>query len=280
MSIRIVTDTSCDLPDEVLHQYQIDMIPLKVTFDNGETFLDRFELPPHIFVQKMAASRTLPKTAAPDPHTFKEYFERGVREMGEVIFISLSSGLSSTYQTAQMACRMMGSERVHIFDTLTASLGTGILAVRAAQMAARGLNLPSILRGLETMRQQAENIFTLDTLDNIVKGGRLKRVEGLAGNLLQIKPIFRGNENGRPEIVQKIRGRRKSLVRMVDMLGELIGPGLKDRIVGITHVNCLKEAQLVLQLIEERYHPDTIWISEMSATIGTYAGEGGLMINA
>ena len=100
MSIRIITDTSCDLPTEILNQYQIDMIPLSVTFENGETYLDRLELSPEIFVQKMAASRFLPKTAAPDPSTFIEHFEKGLREAGEVLFVSLSSGLSSTYEIA------------------------------------------------------------------------------------------------------------------------------------------------------------------------------------
>lgn len=280
MGIRVVTDTSCDLPDEILAQHEIDMIPLKVTFANGETYLDRFELPPELFVQKMASSRTLPKTAAPDPAAFVDHFERGLGEVGEVLFISLSSGLSSTYQTAQLACRMIGSEKVRVFDTLTASLGTGIMAVKAAQMAAAGLSLDTIIKNLEEAVQQAENIFTLDTLENVVKGGRLKRIEGMAGNLLHIKPIFRGNEEGKPEIIEKVRGRSKALYRMVDILGELIGSSLSNRIVGITHVHCLPDAQRLGQLISDRYHPAAIWISNMSATIGTYAGEGGLMVNA
>lgn len=280
MGIRIITDTSCDLPEDILKQYDIDMIPLKVTFANGETFLDRFELPPDKFVQKMASSAQLPKTSAPDPVTFIEHYQQGLREVGEVLFISLSSGLSSTFETAQLASRMLGSDKVRIFDTLSASLGTGIMAVRAAQMAANGMGIEAVLKGLETVRQHAENIFTLDTLDNVVKGGRLSRIEGLAGNILNIKPIFRGNSEGRPEICEKVRGRRKALLRMVDMLGELIGSGLNRRIIGITHVNSPREGQQIAQLIDARYHPEAIWISEMSATIGTYAGVGGLMINA
>lgn len=280
MSIRIITDTSCDLPTEILNQYQIDMIPSRVTFENGETYLDRLELSPEIFVQKMAASRFLPKTAAPDPSTFIEHFEKGLREAGEVLFVSLSSGLSSTYEIAQLAKNLLGNTKVRVFDTLSASLGTGIMAVRAAQMAAKGFSMDEIIKGLTSTLKTKKTIFTLNTLENVVKGGRLKKIEGLAGDLLHIKPIFLGNnENGKPELFEKVRGRSKAIKRMVEMLGELAESGWGNRIVGITHVHCIADAQHLAQLIAERYNPDTIWINDMSATIGTYAGEGGLMVN-
>lgn len=279
MSIRIITDTSCDLPDEILTKHQIDMIPLKVTFADGETYLDRLELSPELFVQKMAASRYLPKTAAPDPTTFVEHFEQGLREAGDVLFISLSSGLSGTFQIAQLAQRMLGKTKVRVFDSLSASLGTGIMAVRAAQMAAAGLDIEEVIKGLSNTLISKQTIFTLNTLENVVKGGRLKRIEGLAGDLLHIKPVFLGNnDTGKPELYEKVRGRHKAVKLMVDMLGELVD-GLENSIVGITHVHCLGDAQHLGQLIAERYNPKAIWISDMSATIGTYAGEGGLMVN-
>lgn len=253
---------------------------MRVTFENGETYLDRLELSPEIFVQKMAASRLLPKTAAPDPSTFIEHFEKGLREAGEVLFVSLSSGLSSTYEIAQLAKNLLGNTKVRVFDTLSASLGTGIMAVRAAQMAAKGFSMDEIIKGLTSTLKTKKTIFTLNTLENVVKGGRLKKIEGLAGDLLHIKPIFLGNnENGKPELFEKVRGRSKAIKRMVEMLGELAESGWGNRIVGITHVHCIADAQHLAQLIAERYNPDTIWINDMSATIGTYAGEGGLMVN-
>ena len=160
MAIRIVTDTSCDLPDEILIKHQIDMIPLKVTFADGETYLDRLELSPELFVQKMAASHHLPKTAAPDPTTFVEHFEQGLREAGDVLFISLSSGLSGTFQIAQLAQKMLGNAKVRVFDSLSASLGTGIMAVRAAQMAAAGLGIEDIIKELSSTLRTKQNIFT------------------------------------------------------------------------------------------------------------------------
>ncbi|WP_054696405.1 DegV family protein [Syntrophomonas palmitatica] len=280
MPLSVITDTSCDLPDEELQRYHITMIPLKVTFDDGETFLDRFELTPPVFLKKMRMAKKLPKTAAPDPNTFLEHFERGLRDKGEVLFVSLSSGLSSTFQTAKLACNMLSSEQVKIFDSLTASLGTGITAIKAAQMAAAGLSLDNIVDRLTLMRKDRQVIFTLDTLENVVKGGRLSRVEGLAGTLLNIKPILMGNDRGVPEVVEKVRGRKKAIHRMVNMLSKTSGIPLNERLFGISHVNAEEDAHYLSEMIRKLHNPvNPILISEMSATIGTYAGEGGLMIN-
>lgn len=257
------------------------MIPLKVSFDNGETFLDRFEINPAIFIRKMAAARTLPKTSTPDPQTFIEYFQNGLSKKGQVLFISLSSGLSGTFQTAQLAKNMLGNNKIRIFDTLTGSLGAGIFAIKAAQMAAAGLALDLIIEKLTAMRAQSETLFTLDTLDNVVKGGRLSRIEGFAGTLLNIKPILRNDKiTGAPAVIEKVRSRRKAMERLVTLMGERVGATVNQRLIGVSHVNCKEDAHRLCQQIIERYKPlNPIIIAQMSATIGTYAGEGGLMVN-
>ncbi len=279
MAIKIITDTSCDLPDEELEKNGIEMIPLKVTFENGETFLDRYEINPSYFVKRMADSKKLPKTAAPDPATFLDYFERGLKECGEVLFISLSSGLSSTYHTAQLACSMLANQKIKVVDSLTASLGTGIMAINAAQMAAAGMSMELIISELIKVRSNREVIFVLDTLDNVVKGCRLSRVEGAAGTLLNIKPILRGDENGVPYVIEKVRGNKKAVQRLLDMMGELGGDTLSKRIVGISHVECIKEARALAEKVNERYNPVKVLVANMGATIGTYAGAGAIMIN-
>lgn len=278
MAIKIITDTSCDLPDDILEQYGIEMIPLKVTFANGETYLDRFEISPRTFLTRMLASKFLPKTSAPDPQTFIQHFENGLKEKGEVIFISISSGLSSTFQTARLACDMLENSRVRIFDTLTASMGTGLMAIKAAHMAMEGCSMDTVWQRLINIREKSEVIFTLDTLENVVKGGRLSRIEGLAGTLLNIKPILRGI-SGKPEVIEKVRGRKKAITRLISLMGELSEESLASKPVGITHVDCKDEAMELGREIKKRLNPEKIIISEMGATIGTYAGKGGLMVN-
>jgi DegV family protein with EDD domain len=281
MAVRIVTDTSCDLPEEYLQKYAIEMLPLKVTFENDRTYLDRFEISPAEFVQKMQTSRILPKTSAPDPATFVRCFEKGLKEYGQVLFVSISSGLSSTYQSAQLASQMINHPQVKLFDTLTASLGTGIAAIHAAEMAALGLSLDEILDKLYKLRESREVLFTLDTLENVVKGGRLNKLQGMAGTVLNIKPILRGNRQGVPEVAEKIMGRNKAMQRLVAMLGEVYNPNmLKNKLIGISHVSCPENALRLARSLKEKYQPQgEMIIAEMGATIGTFAGVGGLMVN-
>lgn len=280
MEVRIITDTSCDLPDAELNKYHIEMMPLKVTFEDDQTFLDRFEISPALFVKKMQSSKTLPKTSAPDPAAFVNCFEKGLKEAGQVLFVSISSGLSSTYQTARLASQMIGSENIRIFDSLTASLGTGFAAINAARLAVQGFGMDAIVEQLSRMRQTSEVLFTLDTLENVVKGGRLSRLQGMAGTVLNIKPILRGNPQGVPEVVAKVVGRKKAINRLVTMLGELYDHSLREKSIGITHVACPEDAEKFARAIKDRYQPkQEIIIAEMGATIGTYAGVGGLMVN-
>lgn len=278
--VKIITDSSCDLPEAELVKYNIEMIPLKISFENGETFLDRLEISPALFVDKMNSSKTLPKTSAPDPLSFISCFTDGLREAGELLYIGLSSGLSSTYQTALLASKIVGSKNIHIFDSLTASLGTGIAAIKAARMAAQGLKAGFIVEQLLDIRKTREVLFTLDTLENVVKGGRLGRLQGMAGTMLNIKPILRGNLQGVPEVIEKVRGRKHAMHRLVNMLAEFVGTDVGARIIGISHVNCLEDALKLARAIQNIYQPsEEIIIAEMGATIGTYAGVGGLMVN-
>lgn len=281
MNIQIITDTSCDLPDSQLEQFGIELIPLKVSFDNGETFLDRIELSPDLFIKKMTSSKNLPKTSTPDPQTFIDFFEDGLEKQGQVLFVGLSSGLSATCQTARVARNMLGSENVVIFDTLTASLGTGIFAIKAALMASEGLPLDTIVDRLTAMRKDTETIFTLDTLENVVKGGRLSRIEGFAGTMLDIKPVLRNDrESGVPYVRDKVRGRKKAMQRLISMCEQDLGNEISQRWIGISHVGCEDDARRLAEKIEQRHQPSNpIIVAPMSATIGTYAGVGGLMIN-
>lgn len=279
MTIKIITDTSCDLPDSIIKELNIEMIPLRVSFEDGETYLDRYELSPDLFIAKMRASNSLPKTAAPDPAMMIKSFEKGLAEAGEVLFISLSSPLSSTYQNAHLARSMIGSDRIKIFDSLTASLGTGITIIKAAHLVKQGLEMEDLLDRLIEIRSNRVMLFTLDTLENLVRGGRLKKYEGMTGDFLNIKPIMKINPEGLTEVIEKVRGRKKAIKRLLEMVDEFGGEYLSDKIIGISHLNCLDEARDMAEAIKRRYHPrENIIISDIGATIGTYVGEGGILV--
>jgi len=275
--IKVITDSGCDLPFEVLRDNRIEMVPLKVTFEDGSSYLDRVEISPQEFREKMYRSRELPKTAAPDPKTFLDVFRRALTEAGEAVCVCLSSGLSSTYQSAVLARDMLETEKIKIVDSLSASLGVGVLAVRASELARQGLSLDVVFRRLTDYRDNMKTIFTLDTLENVTKGGRLTKFQGLVGQILDIKPIFHGVE-GKIEVLEKLRGRRRALRRLTDLLGEMTRHDLGDRIIGLSHMDCLSEANFVKEEIERLYGPVRIIVAEMGSTLSTYAGKGGIIM--
>ncbi len=279
MNIKIVTDTSCDLPDSIVKENDIDIVPLRVIFEDGEDFLDRYELTPAIFVSKLRASHSLPKTAAPDPVVMIKSFMKGLTEAGEVIFISLSSPLSSTCQNAHLAKNMVGSDRIRIFDSLSASLGTGLMVVEAARLARQGLTMEALLERLTEIRNKRVMLFTLDTLENLVKGGRIHKYEGITGDFLNIKPIMTISPEGLPVVTEKVRGRKRSLKRLLELADEYGKEYFSGRLIGISHLNCLDDAEYIAGEIKDR-HPqlEDIIISDIGATIGTYVGEGGILI--
>ena len=279
MTIKIITDTSCDLPDSIAEELNIEMLPFRVSFEDGETYLDRFELSPYLFISKMRAYETLPKTAAPDPAMMIAAFEKGLAEAGEVLFITLSSPLSSANQNAHLARNILGTDRIKIFDSLSASLGTGIMIIKAVHLVNQGLNMEQLLQRLEIIRKNRVMLFTLDTLENLVKGGRLNKYEGLTGDFLNIKPIMKINSEGLTEVTEKVRGRKRSIKRLLELVDKFGGEFLSDKIIGISHLNCLDEAKATAEVIKSRYHlKQDIIISDIGATIGTYVGEGGLLI--
>lgn len=274
--IRVITDSGCDLPMEVLRENQIEMVPLKVTFEDGKSYLDRVEITPGEFREKMYRSKELPKTAAPDPNTFMEVFRRALNEAGEAVCICISSGLSSTYQSATLARDMLETKKVRIIDSLSASLGEGVLAVRAAELARLGLPLDTAFNRLVDYRDNLKTVFTLDTLENVIKGGRLTKFQGLVGNILDIKPIFHGVE-GKIEVLEKLRGRKRALRRLTALIGEMTRD-VEECIIGLSHMDCLGEVTELKKEIEKIYSPARVIIAEMGSTLGTYAGKGGIIM--
>jgi DegV family protein with EDD domain len=204
-----------------------------------------------------------------------EVFRRALDEAGEAVCICISSGLSSTYQSAVLARDMLETEKIRIIDSLSASLGEGVLAIRAAEMARQGLSLDTIFNRLVDYRDNLKTVFTLDTLENVIKGGRLTKFQGLVGSILDIKPIFQGVE-GKIEVLEKLRGRRRALRRLTALIGEMTRD-VEKCIIGISHMDCLEEALELKKEIEKIYSPARIIIAEMGSTLGTYAGKGGII---
>ena len=277
--VSIVTDSSCDLPDEILEKYGIHVVPLKITID-GDNYIEKQDITAEDFIKKMIASKNLPKTAQPSPGEFSEIYNKlttGENGRNEVICITISSGLSGTYQSAYMGKDLAeAGDKVTVFDSLAASLGHGLYVLKAAQLAQEGYNRDKIIEELTSYREQMEIFILLDTLENIVKGGRLSKFKGSMAGMLNIKVLLEGID-GKVHELEKVRGKKKFLKRFLDIVGER-RQDFSDTVFGITHVNNSKDAEFIKEELIKRYNPKDVIINTMGATISTYAGDGGMVI--
>lgn len=277
MDIKIITDSSCDLPQDLIDRFDIGVVSLHVTFDNNETFTERVTINPEQFWKRMAGSKALPKTSRPTPEAFAAAFREALANYASVIYLGLSSALSGTFESAQLAAKSVPGD-IHLVDSLTGSLGLGILAVKAHEFIQSGVNARTVVNKIIDYRNGMNTLFTMDSLENLIKGGRVGRLPGFIGAMLNIRPIGKAGDVGQIDVLEKVRGRARSLQRIVQLVGEM-GGNLQEKLVGISHVNCLQEALNLKINIEENYHPKNVIIAKVGSTMGTYAGNGGLIVS-
>jgi DegV family protein with EDD domain len=271
---RIVTDSSCDLPRELIERHGITVVPMLVEIDGAE-FHEGVDITPREFYAKMARSTQLPKTSQPSPALFEEKF-RDLGADGPVLCITVSSKLSGTYQSACLAAKLSGAD-VTVFDTLTASLGHGMQILKACELIDAGRSVPEIVEALTTYSGEMNTLVLLNTLVNIVKGGRLSRFQGSVSKVLDIRVLLH-DEAGEVVLLEKVHGHRRLMEKAVEKLHEM-HPDLSDRDVGITHFNNLADAEAISASIAACCHPRGFIINEMGTSMATYAGEGGMIVS-
>lgn len=171
----------------------------------------------------------------------------------------------------------MSNLEVTVFDTLAGSLSHGLQLIEAAKLAEQGKSIEEIVEFLTEYRKHANILILLDTLENIVKGGRLGKFQGSIAKLLDIKIVLQGVE-GKVEIVEKIRGKKKFLNRIIEIISER-KVDFADTVFGITHIDNLKDAEFLKDEIMNRYKPKDVIVNYMGATMGTYAGKGGMIVS-
>lgn len=278
MGIKIITDSCSDLPQEILDKYSIGVVPLEIRFDN-KSYLDGIDISNEEFYKKMREHEELPKTASPSPQQFISKFQ-GSED--DIVVVTISSGLSSTYNSALIAKEIYEKEnknkKVHIIDSLSASVGEGLIVLKAAHMALKGMSADKLAEFLRNCAKEGQVFFLLNTLENIIKGGRIGKVTGKIATLLSIKLIMKSDGNGIVDLAEKVRGSNKAFKRLVDIVGENC-INQENSILAIAHANCYSKALEFKAMIEEKYNFKQIIISTIGATIGTYSGEGGILIS-
>lgn len=273
MAIRIVTDSGADLPKEMIERYDITVIPLHLHL-KGETYLDGV-IKEKEFYDRMDQASELPKTSAASPQAFADVF-KSFPEEDHVICLPMSSKLSSNYQSARLGAEL-AQRKVWLIDSKAGTLGLGILAIYAAEMAKLGKGIQDILQEIHRRIEDLEILIFLDTAKNVVKSGRLSKLTGSLVNLLNLKLLLTNND-GELQFLTKIRGKKLVFKKLLEMM-EQYSHDLENKIVGISHADNLRDAEALKKAIQERFKPREVILSYMGSCIGTHAGRGALTIS-
>jgi DegV family protein with EDD domain len=267
MPVRIVTDSAADLTSSEVEELGIEVVPLSIRFGDKE-YTDGVDLTVEEFYAKLASSADLPETAAPSPGAFEAAFRRQASAGADaVVCINLSSGLSATIQAAQSAATALAGEldvRTADSRSITSGLGTQVRA--AAQAARDGADADAVVALVEDLAARTHVVGTLDTLENLKKGGRIGAAQALLGSLLSIKPLI-DISSGEVTEAGKARTRRKGLEWLRDKVFEQ--PDVEH--LTIAH-GMAPDVDAMLDLLSPRYSRDDIAITTIGATIGTHAG--------
>jgi len=277
MSFKVLVDSASDIPLDKAALAGIITVPMPVTID-GKTFLEGVNLQTKDFYAQFNNFKELPKTSQPNPNTLLEEYERILSEGHEVVAIHLSSGLSSTVSTAQTVREMTSApERVHIIDSLGASFGYGLLALFAQNTLKSSASWEEAKETILEYRKKMRYVFTLDTLEYLVKGGRVSKPAGFIGGLLDVKPILHITPEGIIVPFAKVRSRRAAIRKLVDIMEqEIVHP--EQQVLGISHSACFDDAQILVNEIRQRLNVRDIWISEIGCVVGSHTGPGTLAL--
>lgn len=281
MAVKILSDSACDLPKEILDKYNIDIVPIIVIKDDEE-YLDGVTIDPKDLYYDMRAGQVY-KTAQIAPKMFEEKFTELANKEEDVIYIAFSSGLSSTYQTSVIVRDSLKEKypnmNIDIVDSKSASVGFGLLVHKAGKMAKEGKSKEEILRMLDFYVDHIEHIFTVDDIEYLFRGGRVTRTQAFVGGLLNIKPILDVSEEGKLQPLEKVRGRAKVLKRMIQIMEERGGKAdLKNQTIGINHGDDLEGAMKLKEMIEKEYGCNDFIINIVGCAIGAHSGPGTLSV--
>ncbi len=276
MKAKIVADSCCDLNKDLENEINIKKVPLTIRIKDKELEDDK-NLNINELLKLMKESDECPQTASPSPQSFiKEY------EGEESVFVvTLSSQLSSSYNNAVLAKKIAvekGKDKfIHVFDSLSASIGETLIGIKTFELAKQNYKEIEIVEKINDYIKNMKTIFLLESLDNLIKAGRINKFVGNLSSILSIKLIMGGTDKGTIKLLEKVRGAKKSFKRLVDIIGEK-GDKLEEKILGIAHCNAKDKAEKLKEEILKRYNFKDVIIVETAGISTVYAGEGGIVI--
>ena len=272
----IMTDSCCDLTDEMARELGIVVVPLSLEM-GGQTYrnwLDGRDIAFQDFYSRIRAGETA-TTSAVSVGDFQEQMRAILSQGKDILYLSFSSALSTTYQSAVIAAEDLRAEfpeaEIHVVDSLSASLGQGLLLYLAVEQKRKGLTAAELAKWVEDNRLTVCHWFTVDDLNFLKRGGRVSATTALLGTMLSIKPIMHTSDEGKLVPVSKARGRKAAIAALLDKI-EALGIHPEKQTMFICHADCEEDAKAVAQTIQDRFGTPTVHINYIGPVIGSHTG--------
>lgn len=277
--IAIITDSDSSLSDAMAQAYDIRQVPINIHFGD-ETFTSGVDIDDTSLFERIDRDKKLPTTAAPSPGLFQKVFQKAFDDGYEtIVCFCVGSKISATYAAAQQGKELLGSENITVIDTENVSLGQGFIVLEAAKLAKEGKSLEELLAKAKEVQDHMHLFGAVSTLKYLAMGGRISPLQAGMGGIMEVKPIL-AMIDGKLDVLERIRTRKKSLTRLLDLMAESIG----DRNIqgiGIIQAACMEEAENFKILAAERFnYQGEIPIVEFTPGLSVHSGKGLLGLAA
>jgi DegV family protein with EDD domain len=275
--LKIVTDGGADMPENWLEDYQIHMLPLYVRF--GErSYLQGVDIDQSNFYKLVAENKIIPKTSLPSPQQIIDFYQKISKKGDEILSVHLGSKLSGTYSVVQMAAKELENDiNVTPFDSGAGSAALGFMCREARNLSQKGFSVTDIIKNLEIIKRNLEVIFTLDTLEFAYLNGRISYIQNALTSLLNIKPII-VLRDGLLQMSEKVRTRRHSINRVIEIMQERIGERRVS--IAVVHAADYEMAQIITDRIKKLFNYKDLIITDLSIPVAANLGPGAIGIVA
>ena len=272
--LGIVVDSSCDLPNEIVDRFGFVLAPIQI-MEGDRTYLDRIDIHAAEVYERMRNGRASFTTSQPTPAAFAEAYRDARSTAREALCLTLSSGLSGTLASAQAAVAASGLEGITVFDSRSISLGLGMLALRARELAEEGMTTVQLVDELVRIRSRSGAFIVVGRIENLVRSGRLSRSRGWLGRLLGITPILELTpEAGKVGVIDRVRGSGGLIPRVMGYLDRRLTPRPRQMRIGVVHADAAQVAADVADEVERRFQPRECLTADATAALGIHVGPG------
>ncbi len=276
MDYKIVADSSHDMNPALEEQLNVNLVPFTLYLGEKEV-VDKKDLDVIDFIDQMVASSGVPRTACPSPQEYIDAFDQAK----EGFIVTISAALSGSHNAAMLASQMYKEDhpqaKIHVFDSKSASIAETLISMKIRELAQAGVNFEGIVEKVEAYIGQMKTFFISESLENLMKNGRISRFKGTLATVMNIKPIMGVDDEGNIVLMEKARGSKKAFNKMIDMI-EAAGDNHGERVLAISHVNNLERAEWFKSQIEQRLTFKDIVIVQTKGLSSLYCDNQGIIV--